>query len=238
MMGPRFSMHPMMYGQYPYPAVHPYMAYYQQGFLQTENSQLPYDNYYTSLNPFAEPWKPGMGPGHSHDRRAQFPGNQGMEKCSVCCERDEEEQRKRHLCDKHKHEKDVVDNHESLSKKGLTDKLKLKYAEAGKSNQDEGPYNLNGYDHGSSDYKKLERDSVKSRKLATASQGYSYENEASNSEDETPEWSTNDDFEEDDYNYSEDVGGQGNQLHTDVKQYDKHDYQQDKLEKVYSFICI
>ncbi|XP_060600144.1 uncharacterized protein LOC132753668 [Ruditapes philippinarum] len=232
MMGPRFSMHPMMYGQYPYPAVHPYMEYYQQGFVPGENSQLQYDNYYTSLNPFAEPWKPGMGPGPNHDRRAQFSVKQGAEKCSMCSEKDQEEKRKRYLCDKHKHEKDCVHNEEYNYKQSSSDKTNVKFPDLGKSYREDGQHNQNEYNSGSSDNKKYVSDLAKSKKCSV-NKGYSYENELSNSDEEVPEWSTNDDFEDEEYdeNATEAFSlklQEETQSQTGDKQYDRKDYQQSK----------
>ncbi|KAL4224023.1 Zinc ion binding [Mactra antiquata] len=90
MMGPRFPMHPMMCGHYPaFHPMHPYMnPYYSQGYMGPEGASMQYDNYYTSLNPFAEPWNPSSGIAN-HGPGMHFGGNQG-EKCSACSQKQEE----------------------------------------------------------------------------------------------------------------------------------------------------
>lgn len=103
MMGQRFPMQQVMCGQYSYPTMQPYMTYYPQGILSSDSSQMQYDNYYTSLNPCAEPWKPSSSGAPSVGVRPQHSGSVG-EICSLCNQMDQEEQRRRQhgLCDKHK----------------------------------------------------------------------------------------------------------------------------------------
>ncbi|XP_052798904.1 uncharacterized protein LOC128230555 isoform X2 [Mya arenaria] len=116
MMGPRFPMHPMMYGQYPYPAMHPYMHYYPQGYMAPDGSRMPFDpNYFQSLNPFAEPWKPnaqGQMPSHMMNQPPYIPQGQGhgadVNGCEVCSQKMKEEEKKKqenrghsHLCNQH-----------------------------------------------------------------------------------------------------------------------------------------
>lgn len=196
MMGPRFSMHPMMYGQYPYPAMHPYMAYYQQGFVPPDNSQMQYDNYYTSLNPFAEPWKPGMGRMPSHDPRSH-----GVEKCSVCSQRDEEEQRRRHLCDKHKNEHEtewkvsekMTEDPDNKQKYAKDDWKKCVDHSTSKTKQQ----SQNGYRQSDFEENTYQSDSTKSKKYGE-SEGYSYQDDVKvRTEGQQQEWSTIDDDEGD-----------------------------------------
>lgn len=112
-MGPRFPMHPMMYGQYPYPGMHPYMPYYPQGYMPPDNSRMQYDNYYTSLNPYAEPWNPnlpGNPPGMFRPPMPPYSNPQGGNgnNCPACSHKMQEEQRKRekesceHYCVNHR----------------------------------------------------------------------------------------------------------------------------------------
>lgn len=112
-MGPRFPMHPVMYGQYPYPAMHPYMPYYPQGYMPSDNARMQYDNYYTSLNPYAEPWNPNMsvGPGGMfHPHHPPFSSRQTNDsvKCAACSHKLKEEQKTR---EKEHHEHCVHHSH-------------------------------------------------------------------------------------------------------------------------------
>ncbi|KAH3890671.1 uncharacterized protein LOC127852601 [Dreissena polymorpha] len=113
MMGPRFPMYPMMYGQYPYP----YMPYpYHQGYMGQDVGRMTFDpHYYPPLNPFVDSWKPptsaGCPPGPG--MWPPYLGQQGHEVtsgCEVCTLQKEKEERKRQeteeqsrLCDKHAH---------------------------------------------------------------------------------------------------------------------------------------
>lgn len=112
MLGPRF---PMLYNQYTYSTMHQYMPYYAQGYIPNETTRMPFDSCYTSLNPCAEPWTPGIGPpprmcGINSLNAHSFSPGQSVEKCSVCSQKQEEEKRKKHQemshdCNKHRPEK-------------------------------------------------------------------------------------------------------------------------------------
>ena len=98
-MGPRFPMHPMLYGQYPYPTMHPFMPYYPQGYMP-ESLRMQYDNYYTNLNPYAEPWNPNIPGGPPAMYRGMCPPYSvapmnNVSQCPACSHKLQEEQRKK-----------------------------------------------------------------------------------------------------------------------------------------------
>jgi hypothetical protein len=156
----------------------------------------------------------------------------------MCSEKDQEEKRKRYLCDKHKNEKDCVHNEEYNYKQSSSDKTNVKFPDLGKSYREDGQHNQNGYNSGSSDNKKFVSDLAKSKKC-TVNESYSYENELSNissSEEEVPEWSTNDDFEDEEYDESVTEAfslklQEETQSQTGDKQYNRKDYQQSKEQQ-------
>ena len=85
----------MYHGQYPY--MSPYMPYYPQGYMNPDSTaRLPYENYFTALNPFAEPWNPGSGHQPSMNPAMSFQDQVKAgqtETCTVCSHRQQEEQR-------------------------------------------------------------------------------------------------------------------------------------------------
>lgn len=134
-MGPRFPMHPVMYGQYPYPSMHPYMPYYPQGYMPPDNARMQYDNYYTSLNPYAEPWNPNMsvGPrGMFHPHHPPYSSRQTNDstKCAACTYKLREEQKTR---EKEHHEHCVHHNHHDseITTPGVVGKHVTETASAG-----------------------------------------------------------------------------------------------------------